>query len=331
LVEGVNSTVVGGGSNNVHLNSDFSIIGGGDGNNIGSNLEADTSVIGGGHVNYIDDEGGFIGGGEFNSINDGLGISEHSVIAGGSNNGVDGSYSVIGGGRDNVVDSLAATIGGGDANDATGDWSTVGGGNLNDVSADYGCIPGGRSNTVTGISGHADGKSSRASGFISKAQGTRANASRETQFSHASGDQGGAQGSYQVSWLVLRGAFNAPVGANSPLKYSENAAPLTAITLEAGKAYTFRVRAICTGAAGVQIATIIKEFNVRLVAGIATIGAQNVQAIFGTATALANWTILGRVTGASADVFVDFATGADAATAGITVCAHVEFTEAAYF
>jgi hypothetical protein len=331
LVEGVFSSVVGGGSNWIHPGNDFALIGGGDGNNIGAFFPADGSVIGGGHINYIDDDHCFIGGGSFHSINDGLAGSEHSAIVGGGNNTLNGNYGFIGGGRDHVMSGLAATIGGGDANDATGDWATVGGGNLNDVQADYGCIPGGQSNLVTGIVGHADGKSSVASGFISKAQGARANASRETQFSHASGDQGGVQGGYQVSWLVLRGAFNAPVGANSPLKYSENAAPVTAITLEANKAYSFRVRAICWGAAGVQIATIVKEFNVRLVAGIATIGAQNVQAIFGTATAVANWTILGRVTGADADVFVDFATGGDAATAGITVTAHVEFVEATGF
>lgn len=325
------SSIVGGGSNEV-VSGGFSFIGGGDGHRVGSQTEAELAFIGGGHVNYIDNgDCSVIVGGQFNEIGDDA-ISRFSFIGGGENNDINGEDSVIVGGTDNVVGAGVvaanqATIAGGQENLVTADHGSIGGGQLNTVSAAHGTIPGGSENVVSGSLGYASGFQCEASAYGSTASGLRAKASRPTQESFASG-QRNVVGDTQVSWLVLRGAVNAP--GTIPLRYnSDGITEVTTITLEDNRAYTFRVRAICQGNAFVQTATIVKEFNVKCIAGVATIVAQAAQVIFGTATAVANWTIVASAAGA--DVSVDFSTGADAVTPGIVVTAHVEFVEVGSF
>jgi hypothetical protein len=180
----------------------------------------------------------------------------------------------------------------------------------------------GNATVASGFNAHAEGRNSTASGDYSHAQGLRAIASREGQFAHASGTAG-ADGEYQTSWLVLhRGSTDAP--ATVSLLFGEGSA-LSNIVLTDGKAYTFRVRVVAVGAAGAQLATIVREFNATRIAGVTTVVAQSVQTIIGSATAVANWTIDGTASATGLQVVFD--TVADAATLNITVTGHVEFTE----
>lgn len=186
----------------------------------------------------------------------------------------------------------------------------------------------GNSTIASGFNSHAEGRECTASAAYTHAQGYLSSAERPTQFSHASGNAGGSgRGEYQTSWLVFRSAPQNAGSGPRPLDYGDG--PSNVFVIAANKAYTFRVRAICAGADGggnPVLATIVQEFNAVLVAGVATIIAQTASVIFGSATAVANWTLVGFAPGGDS-VQLIFNTNGDAATLSVAVTAHVEWSE----
>ncbi len=143
--DGANGCVIGGGQNNV-LTGLFSVIGGGQGNNVGGNT------------------GSFIGGG-VNADMDG----DFGVICGGFSNNVEvlQSFAFVGGGQDNTIgivnaDSVilpganSAIVGGIDNQIVTGNQCFLGGGNTNSITSAGGAgaisnatIAGGVNNNIT--------------------------------------------------------------------------------------------------------------------------------------------------------------------------------------
>jgi hypothetical protein len=163
-------TFIGGGKNNVS-NSSFSIVGNGTGNTaysyhniiiggIDNKLYGNTnySIIGGGSGNQMlqlqpSNHFSTIINGENNVI--GGNISTHSLIGGGSGNTISGSYSFIGGGAFNKTDG--GFFGGYD--------SVVGGKNNSLTYSFFGLIGGGQNNNIIGGSGASPYGSSIAGGF----------------------------------------------------------------------------------------------------------------------------------------------------------------------
>lgn len=124
---------------------DESVIGGGNGNEIGST--SNNAVIAGGNSNAIRTVAApyaTIGGGSDNVISGG---SDYAVIAGGSSNTISSS-------------ALRNTIGGGGSNTISGSGSinTIGGGSQNTISGTGATIPGGELNTATGNYSQAGGQ-----------------------------------------------------------------------------------------------------------------------------------------------------------------------------
>jgi len=161
--------VIAGGLNNIisdeppYYNSNLSVIGGGDGNVIGS----PDSFIGSGQANTIvppavklasgNSPSAFIGAGYGNSI-----TSDFAVITGGLDNANTGEYATIGGGLTNVVSGAYATIGGGYNNAASGIQAVVAGGYGNVASGRNAMVPGGAYNTAGGLDSFAAGNAAQA-------------------------------------------------------------------------------------------------------------------------------------------------------------------------
>ncbi len=133
------SVIVGGSSNFVQSN--FSALGGGQGNKI--DIYSDHSVLVGGKSNLVQSDFGALGGGQGNTIG---GNSDHSVITGGDSNFVNAPHTTIGGGIRNIIaanDTITDTnfvtdtvpagsvIAGGDTNIIRAPLSTIGGGSGN--------------------------------------------------------------------------------------------------------------------------------------------------------------------------------------------------------
>jgi hypothetical protein len=126
---------------------DFSVIGGGQENQIGASN--DHCVISGGEDNVISGAGdnNTIGGGINNSI-----AGDEATVAGGNLNTIAaGSISgtVGGGGTNTITAGTGGTIAGGFNNTITdGDGATISGGGYNELDADYATIPGGLEGSV---------------------------------------------------------------------------------------------------------------------------------------------------------------------------------------
>jgi uncharacterized coiled-coil protein SlyX len=73
-----------------------------------------------------------------------------SVIAGGSDNTIDGTYSVVGGGQKNYVKARYASIGGGYGANIRSNYGAVSGGFLGKVTGRFGTAVGGSRNTAMG-------------------------------------------------------------------------------------------------------------------------------------------------------------------------------------
>lgn len=125
---GINSIKPVSASFNATVSGDFSIVGGGQDNTVGTCY----SLIAGGRCNVIG-----------SAAND-------STIGGGRENCATGCLSTTGGGYLNIACEMATTIGGGRENEAKACYSTIGGGSFNLTSGTYSTIEGGNANTITG-------------------------------------------------------------------------------------------------------------------------------------------------------------------------------------
>ncbi|GAA5528946.1 tail fiber domain-containing protein [Herpetosiphon gulosus] len=185
---------INGGGNSGGLNSaydNYSSIGGGAGNIVGSNDGSPSndvySTIGGGINNTASQEYIVIGGGQTNNvsgawstigggINNVINNSRYSVIAGGggtTGNTIYDDYGTIAGGSENIagltgeaVSQMYATVGGGRANIASDNYTIVSGGRSNTASDDYSTVAGGYNNSAAAqyatISGGGSSNSAQA-------------------------------------------------------------------------------------------------------------------------------------------------------------------------
>jgi trimeric autotransporter adhesin len=253
VADGVVGATIGGGgavdytgvsyTNSIGAFSDFSTIGGGQGNIIQTN--AFGSTIGGGEQNTIQTNafGSTIAGGEQNTIQTN---ADHSAIGGGWHNFIDinnyeatiaggyynsisnnADYSTIGGGVHNTInvtnsyygyDYGLATVAGGGYNLASGYYATVAGGYDNIASGIDATVGGGYGNTASGegatVSG---GEGNSASGNFSFAAGQQAQAmhtgafvwadSQNTTFASTGNDQ-----------FLIRAQGGVGIGTGSPLE-----------------------------------------------------------------------------------------------------------------
>ncbi len=150
IVGGANNVIggsyafIGGGSNNELQNSSWSVVDGGEENNI----EASYSAIGGGRTNYIGGWYATISGGYQNSITDDY-DNLYATIGGGYKNSIAGAHaSFIGGGEENTVSAPYSTIAGGNIISITAEHSFVGGGSQITITKSYGVIGGGQNNYI---------------------------------------------------------------------------------------------------------------------------------------------------------------------------------------
>lgn len=334
-IQGFTSAVLGGGSNNV--DSDFSGIVAGDNNGIGiSNPASSTdSFIGAGRQNRVDDDRSGIVAGTFNSINNLLTGAQNSFIGAGQGNEINNAIdSSIVGGADNTLDGSDSVIAGGRQNTiANANYAAISGGDGNQITdnGDWSAIHGGRENFVRELGGQAAGFRSEVAvgAFNSHAYGHLAKCWLDTGLTWASGDANfQPAGRWQVSWLVGRfGPANAPIGPTQSFSFGQT---YQNINLPNGKAYAIRARASAVGAAGAQGAVITQEMFVTKVAGVVTVvGQGQASTPRGSATATANWTVIGRAS--AGDLFIDFSTGADGVTANVSVAVHVEIVEVPIF
>jgi hypothetical protein len=187
-------SAVGGGQNNmIQPNSAFSFIGGGLNNQAGS----EWSVIGGGNGNVINMDptgaptmASTIGGGLMNSN-----IASYATVAGGFGNVVSGMYASIGGGSNNVASGYASVVGGGDPNYALAPFSSVLGGNRNSASGDHATVGGGSYNGASGTgSTVAGGEQNSAHGDYSTIGGGEQNAANGTEATVSGGTGSNASG-----------------------------------------------------------------------------------------------------------------------------------------
>jgi hypothetical protein len=129
VTSGVQGAMIGGGGSSGSPNrvyDDFSVIGGGSGNQAGYD-SADTSdafyaTIGGGINNKASFNEATVGGGGANTAS-----GRYSTIGGGGSNTASATYSLVSGGYQNVASGYAAAVGGGHQNTAAGSYSFVAG------------------------------------------------------------------------------------------------------------------------------------------------------------------------------------------------------------
>jgi hypothetical protein len=180
----------------------------------------------------------------------------------------------------------------------------------------------GDSTVASGYASHAEGGSNTASASFSSATGVRARATNDGERAHASG-RFLADGDAQSTMIVMKlGPSNAPIAATS-LNFGDGGGS-TAIALVDDRAYTVTVTAVAGGgAAGAISAAIQRQFIVRTTAGSTVLIASGAQSIIGHATPVAQWTITANPTG-GLGLQIQFATGADAATANVSVVARVQ-------
>lgn len=190
------SAIVGGVFNGVQGNAADAFIGGGYENVIGPDgvgaSGAFQSAIGGGAQNAIYEYASFIGGGQQNLIGP---YADHSVIAGGYGNVINGSvgpaYEVIAGGQGNVVQTNSG-------------YSVIGGGFGNTILSNtlYAVIPGGYANVAGG------------SGTF--AAGTSAQATNNGTFVWSDTSATNAFNSTGSNQFLIRAAGGVGIGTNNP-------------------------------------------------------------------------------------------------------------------
>jgi len=135
-----NSSVIGGGANNIS-SSFFSTVSGGF-TNIAS---SPVSTVSGGTINTASGNTSTISGGNSNTAS-----GPTSTIGGGESNTTSGNTSVISGGSGNIASGDFSAVSGGQTNNASGSFATVGGGNTNIASGQYSTVPGGVANSAIG-------------------------------------------------------------------------------------------------------------------------------------------------------------------------------------
>ncbi len=179
---GVVGATIGGGGGNSAINwvtDDYSVVGGGQGNQAGDNagaaddarfatvsggygntagglyanigggygnlVTATYGAIAGGHNLIVTGEHAFAGGGEDNTAS-----GQHATVSGGWSNVASGKSAAVGGGESNLADSRGAAIGGGWKNSASNVGATIGGGQENSADGQYATIGGGWANAASG-------------------------------------------------------------------------------------------------------------------------------------------------------------------------------------
>lgn len=189
----LDSAVVGGQNNMIQPNAAFSFIGGG----LNNQAASEWSVIGGGNGNVINVDptgaptmASTIGGGLMNSS-----TASYATVAGGFGNLVSGTYASIGGGSNNVASGYASVVGGGDPNYALAPFSSVLGGNHNSASGDHATVGGGSNNGAYGTgSTVAGGEQNYAHGDYSTIGGGEQNAASGTEATVGGGTGNTASG-----------------------------------------------------------------------------------------------------------------------------------------
>lgn len=182
-VHGAYGVAVGGLQNTVH-SGPYNTVGGGRLNVVGASADdtkSDATVAGG-----------------YQNAASGL----HSSIGGGQLNTASGEDSRVGGGRSNQATGVGATVAGGVLCLAAGLRATTVGGNASSASGDY-AVAGGNANAASGQFAVALGDTNTASGVGSVALGQRAIASLQGQMAYANG-QFAAGGDAQTSVLVAK-------------------------------------------------------------------------------------------------------------------------------
>jgi len=205
-------------------------------------IKGDYSTIGGGNRNGIGTGGasthGTVAGGLVNTIGSG---SNHCTIAGGFNNAINdasGDDSTIGGGISNTISKPTATIGGGTGNVVGGTSATVSGGNACTANGDFSHVPGGLSNMATGNAACALNRSSLASGNQSFAHGMGGSATRGGQYSHGGLNSGGFP---RYGRVIYTGSLAAGVSLTTELLYGPDADKFTP---ENNKAYALFIEMV---------------------------------------------------------------------------------------
>ncbi len=191
----------------------------------------------------------------------------------------------------------------------------------------------GNQNTLQGASSvsfaHLEGNECLAAADTVHVEGSRAAAIRRTQRAKASGSfNPAAKGEAQTSSLVLRGSTPglAP-NENVELKYGDAADQV--LTLEDGKAYVIRVRAIGY-ATDTNFMSFEGTFAAHQEGGVITIAPAppfTVLQVAGSAGA-STWTLTADTAAAPARVSFTFTTGVGT-TAAVRVAADIEFVEVA--
>lgn len=159
------ATVGGGGSNTA--SAPAATVGGGDDNKaqaLGATIGGggDPSVSGPDHRNVVHDNFGTIGGGTGNQVGTDDGdpeSAETATVGGGGGNSARGKSATVGGGGNNTASADYGTVSGGLQNTASGVEATVAGGRDNTASGTGATIPGGRDAIADGdfsfAAGHA--------------------------------------------------------------------------------------------------------------------------------------------------------------------------------
>ena len=165
-----NGVAIGSGQNNiVKPGAAFAFIGGG----LNNQVTSEWSVIGGGNGNAINLEptgaptmASTIGGGLMNST-----MGSYATVSGGFGNTASGMYSTVGGGSNNIASGFAATVAGGDPNHATGPYSFIGGGDNNTASSAYSSIVGGSFNLADGNNSTVGGGAQNTASYVTATVG----------------------------------------------------------------------------------------------------------------------------------------------------------------
>ncbi len=217
--------------------------------------------------------------------------------------------------RNNVTDA--------DTSHIEGDSNTVStsGGTCNHVE--------GGSNTLTGAVNHAhiEGTTCHGTASTVHVQGDSASGIRETQFARASG-KFTAAGDAQTSVVVMRGSTPG-AAPNESVELKFGAGPAGTLTLENGKAYVIRVRAIGY-ATDTNFMSFENTFAANQEGGVITIKPAPPHAIpqvAGTAGA-GTWTLTANTAAAPTRISFTFATGGGT-TAAVRIAADIEFIEVA--
>ena len=227
-----NGVAIGSGmGNTIAPGSAFSFIGGG----LNNQAASEWSVIGGGNGNVINMDptgaptmASTIGGGLMNSN-----TASYATVAGGFGNVVSGMYASIGGGSNNVASGYASVVGGGDPNYALAPFSSVLGGNHNSAIGDHSTVGGGTFNGAFGIgSTVAGGEQNYAHGDYSTIGGGEQNAANGTEATVGGGTGNTASA---VDATVGGGTFNtASVSSATVSGGQNNIANNTAATIGGG-------------------------------------------------------------------------------------------------